>query len=266
MANEKTDNNIITTGRSNSSSGDAATIDLAEVFFEMVEHWKMLLASTVMVGIIAFLISRFLITPMYASTAEFYVLSKSTSITSIADLQIGTNLTSDYMEVINGRPVLDKVISDLGLDESYEHLKSRVSLQNPTDSRIMMITVTDPDPKEAKKIADEIADVSVAFIAEKMDQDPPNIIQYGYSDHDPVSPHVGRNTLVGAIIGFLIATVVIVVSYVLNDTITDPDDIEKKLGIHVLATLPRDTVEYNGDNTKSRSGRHHKNSGKEKKG
>lgn len=263
MSNEKKDNNIITTGRNNTASGNVDTIDLAEVFFEMVEHWKMLFASTIMVGLIAFLISRFLITPMYASTAEFYVLSKSTSITSIADLQIGTNLTSDYMEVINGRPVLDKVINDLGLDESYEHLKSRVSLTNPADSRIMMITVKDPNPKQAKKIADDIADVSSAFIAEKMDQDPPNIIQYGYSDHDPVSPNVGRNTLVGALIGFLIAAAVIVVSYVLNDTITDPDDIEKKLGIHVLATLPKDVVEYNGDDSKSRSVRHHKNSGRE---
>lgn len=48
----------------------------------------------------------------------------------------------------------------------------------------------DANPSMAKKIADEIARVSVAFIQQKMDQDAPNIIQKGYSDGEPVSPNI----------------------------------------------------------------------------
>lgn len=226
---------------------DEMEIDLKELFFELLEHWKMIAASTVLVAVIAFVVSRFLITPMYESTAELYVLSKSTSITSVADLQIGTNLTSDYMEVISGRPVLEQVISNLGLEEDYATLYDMVSLENPSDSRIMKITVKDKDPQQAKMIADEIANVSAAYIAEKMDQDPPNIIQYGYSDNAQVSPSVGKNTVMGAMIGFILAAAVITISYILNDTILNPDDLEKKLGIHVLASLPKDEEEDDGE-------------------
>ena len=230
---------------------DEMEIDLKELFFELLSHWKLLAVSTLLVAVIAFMASRFLITPMYESTAELYVLSKSTSITSVADLQIGTNLTSDYMEVISGRPVLEQVITNLELDEDYASLYKKVSLENPSDSRIMKITVKDADPELAKTIADEVAEVSAAYIAEKMDQDPPNIIQYGYSDNEKVSPSVGKNTIIGAMLGFLLAAAVVTVSYLLNDTIINPDDLEKKLGLHVLASLPKDEEEDDGEGSKS---------------
>lgn len=229
------------------TQNDEVEIDLKELFFELLGHWKLIALSMILVALIAFVGSRFLMIPMYESTSQLYVLSKSTSITSVADLQIGTNLTSDYMEVISGRPVLEQVITNLGLDEDYASLYHRVTLENPSDSRIMKITVTDADPEMAKTIADEIAEVSAAYIAEKMDQDPPNIIQYGYADNEQVSPNVAKNTVIGALLGLLLAVGVITLSYILNDTISNPDDLEKKLGLHVLATLPHDSEEDDGD-------------------
>jgi capsular polysaccharide biosynthesis protein len=213
-------------------------IDLLDLFLEILDHWKMVLLSTMLVAVIAFCISEFIITPQYESTSELYVLSKSTSITSLSDLQLGTNLTNDYVVVIQGRPVLEQVIVNLGLEETYTGLLGKVAINNPSDSRILEITVTDPDPNRAKEIADEIAEVASEYIAEKMDQDPPTIIQYGYADGSPTSPSIGKNTVIGALLGLLAAVAVIVISYLLNDTISDTDDIEHKLGLTVLGTLP----------------------------
>jgi capsular polysaccharide biosynthesis protein len=229
------------------TNNEEIEIDLRELFFVLLEHIRMIIASTILVALIAFAYSKLLVTPMYASTAELYVLSKSTSITSITDLQVGTNLTSDYMEVISGRPVLDQVIENLGLDMEYADLYKQVSLNNPANSRIMKITVTDSNPENAKVIADEIAEVSAAYISQKMDQDPPTIIQQGYSDEGPVSPSVAKNTAVGAFLGFILAAAFVIVGYLLNDTIMTPDDLENVIGIHVLASLPLDESEDDGE-------------------
>ena len=156
-------------------------IDLKELFLEIIANWKWIIISMLLLGGIGFSVSYFLMTPKYESTAKLYVLSKSTSITSLADIQTGTSLTNDYMVVVKDRPVLDQVIKNLGLEENYDSLQAKVSLNNPANSRILEITVTDPDPERAKVIADEIANVSSAFIAEKMQQDPPTIEQYGYA-------------------------------------------------------------------------------------
>jgi capsular polysaccharide biosynthesis protein len=213
-------------------------IDLLELFFEMLNHWKMIVLSAVLVGIIAFVVSKFLITPQYESTSQLYVLSKSTSITSLADIQMGSNLTNDYMVVVNGRPVVDQVIENLGLDMNYEKMTGKITLNNPSDSRILEITVQDSDPELAKQIADEMAEVASAFIAEKMDQDPPSIIQYGYSDGEKVSPSVGRNTILGFLIGAFLAIAIVVVIFLLNDTIMTQEDVEKKLGLNLLSAIP----------------------------
>ncbi len=217
---------------------DEIEIDLKDLLFEVIGHWKLIAISTILVAAIAFVISAFVITPQYESTSELYVLSKSTSITSLADIQMGTNLTHDYEVVVQGRPVLEQVISNLELEETYKSLSGKVALNNPTNSRILQITVTDPDPLRAKYIADEIAEVASAFIAEKMDQDPPTIIQRGYADGQPVSPSIKKNTVIGALIGAFLAMAIVVVSYLLNDTIMTAEDVERKLGLNLLGTLP----------------------------
>lgn len=222
-------------------------IDLQELLFELLNNWVMIAISTILVALIGFSISKFIMIPQYQSTAQLYVLTKSTSITNLADLQTSTNLTNDYKVVVTGRPVLETVIKNLDLeDETYGALRERVSINNPTNSRILEITVTDPNPEMAKKIADEIADVGAAFISEKMDQDPPSVIQYGYVSKAAVSPNTMMNTVLGAAIGAVFAMVIIIATYLLNDTVMSAEDIERKLGMNVLGTLPLEEMEYDG--------------------
>jgi capsular polysaccharide biosynthesis protein len=199
--------------------------------------------------------------PEYESTAELYVLTKSTTITSLSDIQTSTSLTNDYIVVIKGRPVLDQVISNLGLDETYRSLRARVSVNNPSNSRLLDITVTDTDPAQAKRIADEIADVGSAFISQKLVQDPPEIVQYGYSDGDPVSPNITKNTVIGGVIGALLAVAIIIISYLFNDSLMAPEDIERKLGMHVLGTLPLEESEDDGDRRAAKKKKKKKKSG-----
>ncbi len=224
-------------------SGDEIEIDLVEIFYLLLDHWKQIAASAVMLAVTALLFTTFLMTPQYSSTSILYVLSKSTSITSFADIQIGSSLTTDYMEVVGGRPVLDQVIEDLELDMDYKELSSKLSFENPADSRMLKITATDENPKLAKKIVDDVAKISSSYIAEKMAQDSPSIIQYGYITNRPVSPRRGRTTIIAGILGALLMMGVVVANYLINDTIITPDDLERKVGINVLGTIPLDEKE-----------------------
>lgn len=226
-------------------------IDLLELFYVVLHKWKMIVLSLLLTGACGCLISVFLITPQYESTSVLYVLSKSTSITSLADIQMGSSLTNDYVEVVTSRPIIEQVIQNLGLtDETYESLKDKVSIDNPANTRLLKITVRDPQADVAKAIADELADVSKSFISIKMDQAAPTVTQYGYADGEPVTPNTVKNTVLGAVIGAVLAIGVVIVSYLLNDTIMTTDDIEKKLGMTVLASIPMDEEEYDGKKSK----------------
>ena len=218
-------------------------IDLKSLLLQLLSSWKIIFLAAVIAGGLAYAYSSFMVVPQYESTSELYVLTKSTSITSLADIQTGSSLTNDYIVIVKGRPVLDQVITNLQLNESYKTLYSKISLENPSNSRVLKITVTDADPNMAKAIADEVADVASAYIAEKMEQDPPNIIQKGYADGQPVSPNVIKNTALGVMAGLVLSMAVIVLTSLFNDTITTPEDVEKKLGLNVLGTLPLEESE-----------------------
>ncbi len=217
---------------------DEIEIDLLELFFALTAHWKSILISAVLAAAIAFGYRYYFVRPVYESNALLYVLTKSTSITSLADIQTGSNLTQDYLIVTKDRPVLEKVIDYLELPEDYEELEKKVEVENPNNTRFINIIVQDEDPERAKAICDQIANVASAFIAEKMDQDPPNLVKGGYADGKPVNHGLIFYTLAGFAIGFVMAGILVVLQTIFNDDIMTPEDVENKVGIKVLASLP----------------------------
>ena len=89
--------------------------------------------------------SAFVLTPQYKSTAMVYILSKETTLTSLADLQIGSQLTKDYKIIVTSRRVLNQVIEDMELNLTYKELVEKVTIDNPQDTRILSISVEDPE-------------------------------------------------------------------------------------------------------------------------
>ena len=93
-------------------------------------------------ALIGFAISFFVIAPTYESTTKIYILNKNESQNvTYSDMQLGTQLTKDYSELINSRYVLEEVIQKLRLNLDYQGLKEKVSVSSPTDTRIVAITV-----------------------------------------------------------------------------------------------------------------------------
>lgn len=219
-------------------SNNVVEIDLLELIRVLLSKlWLVILVTALGLGIAAAATVLFM-KPIYKSTSTMYVLTKSTSITSLADIQMGTQLTQDYMVVISSRPVLDKVIENLGLDTTYNELKKDIQVVNPANTRFLEITVTNHDAFLAKKIVDEVADVSAAKMAEVMETQAPNIMDYGTVPMSPSGPSLIKNSFVGALVGFVFICGLITLFYLLNDTIKTADDIEKYLGINTLGLIP----------------------------
>jgi len=220
------------------NNNEEIEIDLLELVRVLWSRlWAIVLATALGLGIAAGVTILF-IKPVYNSTSILYVLTKTTSITSLSDIQMGTSLTQDYMVVIKSRPVLEKVIDNLGLDMSYPELSDKVKVNNPTNTRFLEITVSTNDAYLSKKIVDELADVSAERMAEVMETQAPNIMDYGQVSNAPASPSLIKNAFIGAVIGFVIACGIIVVMYLLNDSIKTSEDIEKYLGINTLGLIP----------------------------
>jgi len=240
------------------ANDDEVEIDLLEIFYALKKKILLVLMFALVGGCIAAAYTQFLMTPIYSSTSSILVLSKETTLTSLADLQLGASLTSDYTVLITSTPVMEQV-SDLDLDMTAEQLKGSVSINNPTDTRILEITVNNTDSKMAKKIVDEIANVSSSFIGDKMEVIPPKIIEVGKIATVRTSPSVKKNAALGFLLGFLACAAIVVVYAVMDDTIKTEEDIEKYLGVSVLAKVPdrRDFINSKNRKSKNKNKKHH---------
>ena len=230
----------------NQNFNDEIEIDLVELFYVLWSKALIILMVTIIAAMGTGLTSKFLIQPIYSSTTKLYILTKSTSITSLADIQMGTSLTQDYMELIESRPVVEAVIENLNLDLLYEEMLKKVTITNPSNTRIISITIEDNDPVIAKEIADEFAEVSTARIAEIMETDEPNVVEQGHVAEEPISPNTLKNTVIGAAAGFFLACAAIVTLHLMDDTIKSSDDLERYLGLNTLALVPKGKEEYDG--------------------
>ena len=213
-------------------------IDLVQLFFELKKHFVAILLAAIIGGGIAGVVSMFALTPQFRSTSMMYIVSKETTLTSLADLQIGSQLTNDYKTIITSRPVLQSVCDSLGLPYSYRTLSGKVTVNNPTNTRIISITVEDPDPQMAKQLTDAIANTSSDFIGDIMEMVPPKMIESGEVPTSKSSPSNSRNCMIGTMIGALLVCAWVTLQMLLNDTITTTDDVQNYLGLSVLASVP----------------------------
>lgn len=206
-------------------------------------------------GAYSFLVAK----PVYESTASIYVLTQSTSITSLADIQASSSLALDYIELIKSRPVVEDVIEDCGLDLEYEEMLEKLTVANPADTRIIEISIQDGDRGVATRVANSFSTISRKQISDIMQTDEPTVVEVAQRPDDPIKPEKKKNIAIGFILGALLASIVIAVMHILNDHIRSEDEIERYLGLNTLASIPV------AGKHKKKSSKHKKKSSKRKK-
>ena len=224
----------------NRTQNDEIEIDLKQLFKVLLKKiWLILLVAILFAAGAGFYTKRYMI-PQYQSTSMLYILGKSSSIVSLSDLQLGSQLTNDYLVLVESRPVVEEVIENLGLDMNYETMVKKISISNQADTRIIKITVTDEDPVRAKDIANEFAQVAKKRMAEIMATDEPTVVEEGYVNDVPISPSLKKNCALAGILGAALVCMILIVIHLMNDTIKTSDDIDKYLGLATLGTIPMD--------------------------
>lgn len=222
--------------------GGEIEIDLLELFYRLLENAKKIVAAAVAGMLIFAFYSFVLATPIYEATCRIYVTNASDSAINLSDLQIGSYLTSDYQEVFRTWEVHEAVIRNLGLDYTYEELEEMISVTNPSDTRILDVTISSDDPKEAAAMANEYAEVSRAYISRTMDTNEPTILSSALVPEKPVKPRKLFNTALGFVLGALVMIAVVTVQFLLDDKIKTSDDIRKYTDMAALSVVPSNDI------------------------
>ena len=134
--------------------------------------------------------------------------------------------------------MLNRVIDQLKLDMDYEELRGLYTLNNPTDTRVLQITATTTDPQLSMDLAEAMAEVAVSYLPETMSTLAPNIAQHAKLPEYKAGPSYSKYTMMGGLLGLVLCCGVLVVRYLMDDTIHTAEDMEKYFGTAPLTTIP----------------------------
>lgn len=174
----------------------------------------------------------------YKSQTSLVLTSGTDKITQ-NDITVNKNLVSTYREIIKSRRILSPVIENLQLDLTTEELSKKIAVTSTNDTEIIVITVTDTDSIKARDIANEIAKVFQKDIANIIPIDNISLVDEAVEANKPYNVNVLKQYIIGAGAGFLIGSMIITIMFYFDDSIKRPEDIEEKVGLSVLSTVPK---------------------------
>ena len=143
-------------------------------------------------------------------------------------------MIKDYVELVKSRSVMEQVINILGVDMDPDKLSDAITVSNAADTRILSISVKNENPKLAKELADTVREVASVQIKRYYLCRFRQYSRRRQSAKEPQFSDTMKNAMFGGILGVLIAFAVIIVRYVLDDSIKTPDDVEHYLEFNSL--------------------------------
>lgn len=213
-------------------------IDLVELMYRMLEKIKWIILAAAIGMVVGFLFTKFMVTPQYEATAKLYVMETKNQVVDLTALNLSDKLTSDYVQVFKNWHVHEKVLSTLGLDYSYKQIQDMLTITTPSDTRIIEIKVTNPNPQEAYDIAMAYANIAPAFIEAKMETSRPNIFEEARVPVNPSSPSLIKNMILTTMLGAIVAMAIIVIQFIMDDRIRTAEQLQKHLGLATLGMMP----------------------------
>ncbi|MDD3308010.1 MAG: Wzz/FepE/Etk N-terminal domain-containing protein [Acetobacterium sp.] len=230
-------------------------IDLLKLLKALWRKAWLIVLSAIVCGSLVLAFTYFYIEPLYESRAQMYVNNSSLSLDSAAlsitsgDISAAKSLVATYIVILQSRQVLTEIISKAQLELTYEELSEMITAQSVSSTEVFEVVVTDIDPYRAEKIANTIAGVLPQKISSIVEGGSVRIVDYAVIPAEKSSPSLIKNSLVGALIGFLLCAGLIIVRELSDTTIRDDNYlITNYPDIPLLAIIPDMDGKANNNN------------------
>lgn len=242
-------------------------IDLGHIIGLLWKHVVGILFVGLIFGALLFGVARFFMTPKYEANALFYVNNGSVSLKdavriSTGELSAASELVDTYVAILESRANMQLVIERAGVDRTYEGLRNMIDASAVNSTGLFEVTVTSPNPEEARIIANAIADILPDKVSDIVANSSVNVVDYAVTPRHRASPSYLKFAAIGVLLGIVFSSAVVILRDFMDDIIHDEDYLLNTYSdLPVLATIPDLTVKtskkygyYGGSATRMKKG------------
>lgn len=222
-------------------------IDLKELIDMFLRKKFLIILMIIVFAALGAIYTLKFITPEYQATTNLILVQIRTDLSSSADpdsnsitttdVTLNSKLVQDYMEIIKSKRVLYKVIENLNLNQTYTQLKSNITVNSKSDTELIEITVTDVNPDNACKIANEVAEIFMDEVENLFNVRNVLVLDVAEINHQPSNINLSKNIVIFAFIGLITVSAYILLVNMLDTTVSTDTDIERAIKVPVLASI-----------------------------
>lgn len=218
--------------------------DLIDLLLYMKKRLWIIILAVAVFTVAGYVGSKMLMTPEYTATARVYVVY---DVQNADDDKLDEDYTqqlmagqlrNDCVVLLSDVRVTEDVVKNLELNTSAAGLSSQLKVEAEDNTRILNLSIVDTNPRRAAQILNEVCNVGKEKIKEMVGEDVLNVVHYAEVPGAPSSPSPKRNATVAAILGLVVAVSVMVVVFLMDDSIRNETDMEHYLGLSTLAEIP----------------------------
>lgn len=217
-------------------------IDLRRLGSALLKKIWVIVLCTVIAATTVFIYTDKVVTKEYKATVSIYVTNRSedskNGVISSSDLATSQRLVVTYINVLKSDYVLDEVAAQISREKlTANELRGMIDAESPDETEVLYISVVNPDRKLAKEIANAIVDVAPGLIEAKVVGSTATKLDYAKSASQ-CAPNVTNATVIGAVVGMLVAVLAISLQVMLDVRIKDEEDLARICDAPVLGNIP----------------------------
>ena len=231
-------------------------IDLKEL---LLVYWKKkwFVAIVTLISIaIGYYYSYYHVVPKYESTTTLMlgkISNFSSDSTEIRDdyqiaqseITINSSLVSTYSKLITSRTLVQKVIANLNLNLSEGAIIGSTIVSRVEQTQLIQIRVRNTNPELACKIANEIAKVFSEQIKDIYNINNVYIVDKAIPSGTPYNINHKKDLGISALIGFVLSSGLILLYYLLDNTVKSEEQLEENIGVKNLINIPLEKKQKN---------------------
>ena len=223
-------------------------LSIEDVISIILKKWWIVLISFIIGGILAFTYTQFLVDPVYVSKGTLYVNNKSIPSTNpnanannnlnASDLSVALKLVDTYTVILKSDRFMRIVSEKIDVPYKYDQLKKMVNLKGVNETEVLEVSVAAGNPEHATAIAQAVLENSKAEIIRVVEAGSVKIIDDASQPTIPSAPSKKNNTIIGMILGMVIAIGLMLMIEFLDISVKNEEDLEINYGIPVVGSIP----------------------------
>lgn len=212
-------------------------INLRDLLSYFKKHLVLFVVMVLFVVSAGTVYSVFIQKPEYKAQATVILSSDKSKTTIQNEINANKNLIDTYTEVVKSHRVLDRVKSEMQINDSYEQLVKKVTVASLKDTEIISISVVDLDKYHSYSLANKIADTFTDEISQLYNDKSVNVLDRAVEPQKPYNVDIIKQEAIYAAAGIILATAVIFLMFYFDRTIKTTEQIEQLFKLPIFGKV-----------------------------